>query len=68
MGADGPWLAAGFICGLIFGLLFLATLAKPAPPLKIKNWATHAWSLAHWASHFRRGTCKARCDGVSCAT
>lgn len=38
MGAHGPWLAAGFICGLICGLLFLATLAKPAPPLKIKNW------------------------------
>jgi hypothetical protein len=38
LGGHGPWLATGFICGLISGLLFLATLAKPAPPLKIKNW------------------------------
>ncbi|HVU87886.1 MAG TPA: hypothetical protein VHD36_11235 [Pirellulales bacterium] len=38
MGGHETWIGAGIICGLLFGLLFLATLARPAPPLRIKNW------------------------------
>ncbi len=35
-----PWVGGGLMTAVVCGLLLLATLARPSPPLKIKNWRT----------------------------
>ena len=32
-----PWVGGGLMTAVVCGLLLLATLARPSPPLKIKN-------------------------------